>query len=315
VTLRFASVAVSGVWLDHRFEPGLTALVGHPDAAARAIVELACGLRLPERGVVSLAGKAPALHPELRAAIASLLPEEPAPRDTTVLYWMERSRALRLAARACPDAETCLDRLGLAELGRRTTDAITPRECRAAMLALACGLEDPAAMVLWEPLTIAGVDRAELSRVLDERARNAPVLFTTTDPQAATSLGATTLHLVGGRLLNAPARPATVTYRVTVEGSSELASSLLAEPNVLRVAAPHDAHTLEVTGVEAADLSSTILRCIVRSDAKLVALTPTYHDLDTLQASARGSADAAYNAAQQAPAIQPQQYPVPGNAR
>ncbi len=301
MSARFLSVTSDNLWLDHEFPRGMTALIGLVDDGVERVLRLAAGCQRPDRGVVSIAQRPPLNDPATRAAIGTVFEHEWAPRGVTVAQWLERLRRHHAPGTSSKNAQTCLGRLGLDHLAGRSTNELNENDRRAALLALALGLDAPLLLALSTPFSIAGVDRARLAAELARHATRAVVLFSTAHVSDAELTGAERLVFAGGRLMGAlqatDGLGSRVCYRVTCDAPGLLCAGLLALPEVTSVSAPQHARTLEVEGMDALKLSLAILEQSATLGVKIENLVEAAADLQALQAHARGRRDAEYHAA------------------
>lgn len=305
MSLRFQGVVDGPLWLDQRFEVGVTALVGHAGDELDRVLELATGYRRPARGVVSLDSVPLFDAPRARASIGSALGDEWAPPKWLTSEWIRQLRYLHGLTDG--DPAECLVTLGLDALAQRSTETLSARERRSVALAVATSLPSPRALVLEDPLGLGIPEQNRLMELLGAAARRAIVILTTPHPEDAALLGAHTYVFAKGRCLPAPTQPSAC-FRVTTDRPGDLAAALLADPRVSRVHAPAHASTLEVSGRDPKDVSRAILEASAATTATLENLIEAQLDLDVLQATWRGYADAAYTAAHQ---VAPQVYVAP----
>lgn len=309
MSLRFQSVVDGPLWLDQHFEVGITALVGHAGDELDRVLELATGYRRPVRGVVSLDSVPLFDAPRARASIGSALGDEWAPPRWRTSDWIRQLR--RLHGLADGDPSACLARLGLEALGHRFTESLSVRERRSVTLAVALSLPSPRALVLEDPLGLGIPEQSRLIELLGAAGARAIVLLTTPHHEDAALLGARPLVFAKGRCLPAPTQPSGC-FRVTTDRPGALAAALLADPRVYRVHAPVHTGTLEVSGHDPKDVSRAILEGAAATHAMIENLVEAQLDLDVLQATWRGYADAAYTAAHQ---VASQVYVAPTPAR
>jgi len=91
------------------FGPGVHVLLGAEADGTADLIELCAGVRLPQRGRLSLDGVSPGASPQARRRIASLLADEGWPGEGDVQYWIGHLGALRgfdalpATQRYCPD--------------------------------------------------------------------------------------------------------------------------------------------------------------------------------------------------------------------
>ena len=166
-------------------EPGLEAFVGRPEDGTAALCEILAGRRRPKGGAVAISGRDPACSPAVRRRLGVLLPVADLPPGGTVaqvVSWAERVRGVVL--------EAPLEAIGIATLGARRVDSLTPQEARAVELAVALALPEPLALVLYEPLSAVGpVDVAATRRLLAAHVeRGCCVVLATSAPRDVEAL-------------------------------------------------------------------------------------------------------------------------------
>jgi ABC-type multidrug transport system ATPase subunit len=136
--------------------PGLTLVLGPNGAGKSTLLRLVAGIERPDAGTVAVAG-----HDLWRAEVAAraalaYVPEYP---DFTPYATVEEVLRLvcRLRGRPPEEGEGALERVGLAELRRRSVRELSMGQRRRALLAAAL-VGDPRVVILDEPLE--SMDRA-----------------------------------------------------------------------------------------------------------------------------------------------------------
>ncbi len=309
MSLRFYSVSSGGLWLDHEFSRGVTALLGQRADGVEQVLELAAGCQRPERGVVSLDQRPPLSHPATRAGVGTVFEQEWAPRGLRVGDWLRQLQQHHCVATSSQTPTECLGRLGVADLERRWTHALGANERRAALLALALGLDAPRLLALSNPFSIAGIDRAQLAAELARHAHHAVVLFSTPHLSDVELTGGERCVFASGRLVGelalTSASASRVCYRVTCDDPSKLCAALLNVACVQSVSAPQHARTLEIIGTAPLKLNLAILDRAREHGVVLENIVEAPVDLESLQAHARGRRDGEYRAGAQATASDP----------
>lgn len=305
MSLRFFSVTSAGLWLDHEFEIGATGLLGSSTDGGEQVLALANGSVRPERGVVSLDHTPAFDHPRTRAAVGTLSPQEWAPAGATALEWMAQLQGLHRQATSSAPAEQCLSDLGLSSLRKQLMGDLSPDQRRGVALAVALGLDAPRLLTLSTPFEVRSVSQAAVHERLTAHARRCIVLFTTTQQDDVSRLGAGACVFAGkrcvGRWDSGEEGPAqrVVCYRVTCEPAAKMYAALLAQPAVRSVQAPVHRGTLQVIGNGAEATSLAILETANQHGITLHDMFEAPLELDALQASMRGHTDAAYQTALQ----------------
>jgi ABC-type Na+ transport system ATPase subunit NatA len=303
VTLRFEAVSTEGLWLDCEFVPGLHVLLGPLEQGPRRVLELASGRLAPRRGRVLLASKQVFSSPETRATQGVSVGDPEWPAALTVQEVCKTRLALHAQKTAVLSADAALRQLGLEALASKRCGQLSVVELRAAQLSLALALESPSALLLEDPLGVPGISRPALLELLAARAQSAVVLVATEERLDCEALGGRVhLFMQGNKLppveLREPHGP--TRYRITCANPGLLAQALLGHPSVSQVHAPAHSQTLEIMGPDAEALSFAISDALLTHELPLENWTRADHDLETLQAAARGHLDGAYAAAYQA---------------
>ena len=223
--------------LSAAFAVGAHVVLGTELGGTSTLVELAAGLVRPSAGRVTVDGRAPYSHADLRRRVASLCAAEALPPARHV------SGALGLALRARGDARSpasVLEAAGLAHFAPRRPTELSAREACAVALALALSHPAPLLIALFEPLALA--DLVSEAFVLEALTRlagaGAIVLSTASRVEDATRLGGQMSALERGIWLPAAALPAPrgpVTLRVHTPEPRRLAARLAEAPDVSAV--------------------------------------------------------------------------------
>ncbi|HEU4577851.1 MAG TPA: hypothetical protein VFS67_06335 [Polyangiaceae bacterium] len=285
------------------FGPGLHVLLGGEADGTAELIELCAGVRLPQRGSLSLDGVSPGSSPEARRRIASLLADEGWPGEGDVQHWIGHLGALRgfdgLAAtqRYCPDL--VLDR-PLAQL--------SGSQRRELALAAALAQPEPRLVALHEPLAAAAPSTgASVVERIQELAAHAPVLLTTRSVADARHFTGQLLVLERGILAreSPDAWPSAVTPGSSVELSIEcaeprrLVAELAQSPEVERVAFDaRRATRVQVGGSDLERLALAVTRAALAARVELRQLRAAAPDLEVVHGASAGLARAAYQAAQ-----------------
>jgi len=285
------------------FGPGVHVLLGAEADGTADLIELCAGVRLPQRGRLSLDGVSPGASPQARRRIASLLADEGWPGEGDVQYWIGHLGALRgfdaLAAtqRYCPDL--VLD---------RPLQLLSSSQRRELALAAALAQPDPQLVALHEPLAAAAASMgtAVIERI-QELAARAPVLLTTRSVADARQFTGQLLVLERGILAreSPDAWPSAVTPGSNVELCIEcdaprrLVAELAQSPEVERVAFDaRRATRVLVAGSDLERLALAVSRAALAARVELRQLRAAAPDLEAVHGASAGLARAAYQAAQ-----------------
>lgn len=184
-----APKSVKGGVADLRLQrgSGLLAILGGVEDGARALCEVLGGQRKPDKGRVLFGGREPHRDAGLRARMGYL-------GHTPQLVPGARvfdSMSLALAARheAGRDPGELLRAFGIGNLLGRTLRSLSFGEARAVELALALSLDEPEAVVLFDPFTeVSGVGGAAVFDRLRSLAERTVVCVITGSPADAKKL-------------------------------------------------------------------------------------------------------------------------------
>jgi ABC-2 type transport system ATP-binding protein len=216
------------------FGSGTHVVLGMERDGTRTLVQLAAGMAEPSTGRVTLDGREPFAHADVRRRIASLCADERLPPARDV------HRAFSTALRARGDARsnaTLLDSAGLAHFPARRMADLSHREVRALALVLALSHPEPMLLALFEPLALTDILNEDF--VLQALARvvsaGAVVLATASRVEDAARLGGAVSTLERGTWLDSAASRTPlgqITLRVHSPDARRLAALLAEAPDV-----------------------------------------------------------------------------------
>jgi ABC-type nitrate/sulfonate/bicarbonate transport system ATPase subunit len=212
--------------------PGLYAVLEPALDASQELIAVIAGKAAPTRGSVTLNGKTPFDHPDVRASVASLQAEEAPLPERTVLDAVKSVLALHPGANP---ARAVLERAGCAELYDERVERLSAREARSVTLAIALAQPEPALIALHEPLATR-VDPSVLRAALARAALRAVVVVTISRFEDSRALGGRviTVRPHGWSELNA-ARLGAHALRVRTDSAGELLALLEGIPELLQV--------------------------------------------------------------------------------
>ncbi|HEY2405553.1 MAG TPA: ATP-binding cassette domain-containing protein [Polyangiaceae bacterium] len=211
---------------------GLYAVLEPALDASQELIAVIAGRAAPTRGRVTLNGKTPFDHPDVRASIASVQAEEAPLPERTVLDAVTSTLALHPEA---SPARAVLERAGCAELCNERVERLSAREARSVALAIALAQPEPALIALHEPLATR-VDPSVLRSALARAARRAVVIVTISRFEDSRALGGRviTVRPHGWREFSA-ARLGAHALRVRSDSAGELFTLLEGMPEILQV--------------------------------------------------------------------------------
>jgi len=284
--------------LDARFSTGLSVVLGASEDDLASLCELLTGVLPARRGGVLLDGEDVGDRPGARRRIVSLLREEELLGGERVSDSLAAVCSLRGSSAATDD---WLARAGLPDLAGRRPEALSPAERRAAALALALGTEDAAALVLYEPLSLAPrfSERYLLERTR-ERSERAVVVVLTTSLEHALSFGGALYWLERGRL-QAPSQATprashSFTLLVWSSAAEKLAEALANDTEVGAVGFDaRRATELWLQGPELERLASAVCRHARALGVTITSLRPGLPPLESVLLSRAGWTDAGYH--------------------
>ncbi len=259
--------ALDGVSLGVR-EGELVALLGPNGAGKTTLVSLLVGLRTPDAGRVRLAGRDPR-EPGARRVLGVT------PQSTGFPPGLRVAEIVELVRAHYPSplpARDLLERFGLADLARRSAQALSGGQARRLAVALAF-VGRPRLAVLDEPTT--GLDVASRRALWGEIERfkqgGGTVLLTTHYLEEAEALADRIAVIHRGRLL-AEGSPAEIKRRVGLRRLRFRAPALPELPGVARAERDGDLHTLWSNDADA------VVRRLVESGV-------AFHELEVLPVS------------------------------
>ncbi len=287
--------------------PGLHVVLGAELDGTAALVALLAGVAAPRRGTIAVAGQNPRTTPTLRRRIGALLAAEELPPAATV------SGIFELLLRARGDRRSAAELLGNADLvawAARSTDSLSFADRRRIALSIALSIEEPALLVLHEPLVAAGSERARCRDQIAERAaRGACVVATTASVRDADELGGTVLLIERGRFIRRPGEPLATELapgtppllRVRAADPRRLAAELAGDPALthLECGAGPEAN-LNLQGPDPDALALAVARAARRAGIPVFGLECVLPRLDLVRAASEGLSRAALEASQRA---------------
>ena len=285
--------------LSAAFASGTHVVLGTERDGTSTLLELAAGLTRPSAGHVTLDGREPYSHADLRRRVAALSASERLPPGRTV------ADSLGLALRARNDersAASLLDAAGLTHFAARRSADLSARDARALALAFALSHPQPILLALFEPLALLGpVSEAFVLQALARAATAGAIVLTSASrlEDAARLGGATSALERGTWLSSAAACPplSSVTLRVHTPEPRRLAARLSEAPEVNAVEWS-GGHELLVHG---ADLERLAAHVVANARSEAIRITALRYDppsLDALAAARAGLAQAYYERAQ-----------------
>lgn len=289
-------------------EPGLYALLSNEAAALADLIALVCGRVRPRTGQVLLGGSAPFGDARSRRRLAALFADEVLPPATSVRDAVAKALAARGAAPE--EAERLLERAGLFALIAQSPAMLDQRELRSVALALALAHDGAELLALYEPLATLLAPSFVHAEMMRHLTRGALVLYATTSPADASTLGGHLFTVELGRL-----QPDAITprlgvgpwQRVLVEASDAraLARLLHDADSTLSTELGRAEGVLVVTGPALDVTVAAVIAAARKSNIELVRIEPAVPPVEALMAARAGFARGAYEAARMAAAGSP----------
>jgi ABC-type cobalamin/Fe3+-siderophores transport system ATPase subunit len=295
------------------FAAGTRVVLGTERDGTNTLLELAAGITRPSSGRVTLDGREPFVHAEIRRRVSALRAEERLPPAPTVTSALTFALAARGDSRS---AQSVLDAAGLSSFAARRVKALSAREVRAVALALALSQPEPALLALFEPLSLLGLLNEDflLDSLSARAAAGAIVLLSASRLEDAARLGGTTSALERGNWLDSALVPlGFVTLRVRTPDARRLAAQLSECPDVSAVEWA-GGQELSIRG---ADLERVAAQIVSRARAAAIPIEALRYDppsLEALAATRAGLAQAFYERARHS-AQSPTQEPIFTNSR
>jgi ABC-type thiamine transport system ATPase subunit len=291
--------------LNAQFSVGLSVVLGASPKDLSSLCELLAGVRPPRHGRVTLDGEELGKRPSARRHVLSLLADEELFARSSVREALSEACALRGSP---PAVDAWLARAGVADLGSRCPENLSPDERRAVVLSLALGAEDAALVTLYEPLLLVPrVSERFLIEACRRRAEQAVVVVLTTSIEHALRLGGAVSWLERGRLEGpAEAAPGALHwFTLSVRGgdAEALGGALSQEADVAGVGFDRHRNAAElwVHGADPERLAACIVRHARALGIALDTLRPALPTLESVLLSRAGWTDPNYHAAARAP--------------
>lgn len=257
-TLRFAGVHSRKLHgLDLELDVGVHALVGGLSDGTADVAQLAAGASRPRRGSVLVDGQSPWSSPRTRGAVGALLETEWTPYGESVAAVLESA--------AIADGARWLSAFGLGAHAKRAPRELPEPQSRALAALLAVATPKRSLIVLWEPLTLVGVDRDELLGALAAAADDGSCVLSLCareEHAARLAPSGSVQRLEAGRLAGPRAPLSAAAAKLTLTGTEleTLAARLAADAAVARLSL--GARELTVEGPEASALNAAVLAAV-----------------------------------------------------
>jgi ABC-2 type transport system ATP-binding protein len=196
---RVVASTLAGV--DLVVEANLRVVLGTELDGTTELLRLASGLERPRSGTVRLDGLDPFRSPDTRGRVGVVLPIEDAWLGGTVADAIAIASTRREGARSAD----LLASLALEDWATRRWADLMPAERRTVAFACAVSLPAPAALVLFEPLELAGVTREAVLGALGRHLEDGSVVLAVTSSALdAARLSPEVVVLERGRLARGP---------------------------------------------------------------------------------------------------------------